>query len=157
MPNSFIQILSSKDLNLFQELILLFEEVFEMKDLSMPEEGYLKEMLGKEDFDVFVALQEGKVVGGLTVYTLQQYYSKSPLAYIYDLAVATDLQRQGIGQQLIAATKEHYKNLGYEEVFVQADQEEAHAVNFYRKTQPTEEEDVSHFYYSLQGKRPDYI
>ena len=52
----------------------------------MPDEIYLQQLLEKEDFFVFVALLNNKVVGGLTSYIMQQYYSQSPLVYIYDLA-----------------------------------------------------------------------
>jgi aminoglycoside 3-N-acetyltransferase I len=38
---------------------------------------------------------------------------------------------------------------GFEEVFVQADKIDTNAVDFYRSTKPTEEEQVLHFYYRL--------
>lgn len=85
----------------FVDLIKLFEEVFEMKNFSIPDEMYLREFLNRTDCDVFVAFKNKTVVGGLTAYFLEQYYSKKPIAYIYDLAVVTNLQRQGIGKKLI--------------------------------------------------------
>lgn len=147
--NLYIKKLSTTDITQFIELIRVFEEVFEMQNFQIPPETHLEKLLTKSDFMVFVALKDEEVVAGLTLYTLDQYYSIKPLAYIYDLAVKTTLQRQGIGQQLIQATNAHCKELGYEEVFVQADKVDEYALDFYRKTQPTEEEDVSHFYYSL--------
>lgn len=144
-----IKKLSPTDITQFIELIRVFEEVFEMQNFQMPPQTHLEKLLTKPDFMVFVALKDEEVVAGLTIYTLNQYYSTKPLAYIYDLAVKTTLQRQGIGQQLIRATNTHCRELGYEEVFVQADKVDEYALDFYRKTQPTEEEDVSHFYYSL--------
>jgi aminoglycoside 3-N-acetyltransferase I len=127
----------------------MFEEVFEMKKFSMPTSEYLGELLGKENFHVFVALKEDSVIGGLTAYTLNQYYSQKPLAYIFDLAVASLWQRQGIGNALIMHTRSYFQQNGYSEVFVQADKIDDYAVDFYRKTKPTEEEDVLHFYYTL--------
>ena len=141
--------LASQEVDKFIELIGLFEVVFEMEAFSMPSRNHLQRLLAQENFGVFVAEHEGTMVGGLTTYVLEQYYSERPLAYIYDLAVAVDFQRQGIGQQLIAEVLRHYKLEGFEEVFVQADKVDAYALDFYRKTKPTEEEDVSHFYYSL--------
>jgi aminoglycoside 3-N-acetyltransferase I len=41
---------------------------------------------------------------------------------------------------------------GYEEVFVQADKVDDYAIDFYRATPITAEEEVVHFYYSL-GKK----
>jgi len=144
-----IQQLAKNDLANFQKVLLLFEEVFEMENFSMPEDTHLQGLLAKPDFAVFAAFQEDQVVGALTVYVLEQYYSTKLLAYIFDLAVATQLQRQGIGKKLIAAVRQHYQALGFEEVFVQANREDTHAVNFYRKTEPSEEEDVLHFNYFL--------
>ena len=141
--------LQSNDLPLFIELIRLFHVVFEMEDPTMLDEVHLKGVLAKNVFKVFVVLKGQEVVGGLTVYHIDQYYSVKPLAYIYDLAVMSKFQRQGIGQQLIQYVKEYYAEAGYEEVFVQAESDDEQAVNFYRKTKPSGVEDASHFFYRL--------
>ncbi|MGK9120003.1 GNAT family N-acetyltransferase [Olivibacter jilunii] len=149
MNDLLIKKLSVTDVSCFENLIILFEAVFEMKKFSMPTSEYLRELLAKENFHVFVALKEGSVIGGLTAYTLNQYYSQKPLAYIFDLAVASLWQRQGIGNALSMHTKSYFRQNGYSEVFVQADRVDDYAIDFYRKTKPTEEEDVLHFYYTL--------
>jgi ribosomal protein S18 acetylase RimI-like enzyme len=97
-----------------------------------------------------VALLEEKVVGGLTAYTLQQYYSERPLVYIYDLAVLSHYQRQGIGKLLMEEITAFCKGIGMEEVFVQADQVDQHAIEFYQATGGIAEQ-VVHFYYPLNG------
>ena len=74
------------------------------------------------------------MIGGLTAYTLQQYYSTSPLVYLYDLAVASEFQRQGIGKALISSLLNYCKSMGIEEVFVQADETDSHAIDFYHST-----------------------
>ena len=149
MSEISIKKLSNQDILQFIEMITLFEVVFEMENFTMPDQNHLQKVLNSNDFHAFVALSNSKIVGGLTVYTLDQYYSTKPLAYIYDLAVASDQQRKGIGRQLISTTREHFSLKNYEEVFVQADKVDTHAVAFYRSTKPSEEEDVSHFYYLL--------
>lgn len=141
--------LEETNLTEFVELIKLFEDVFEMIDFSIPDSKYLQSLLNRTNFDVFVALYDNKVVGGLTTYVLEQYYSEKPLAYIYDLAVDKNLQRHGIGKKLIEETNKFYKEKGFEEVFVQADKIDVYAIDFYRKTNPSEEEQVVHFYYTL--------
>lgn len=143
-----IRKLKHEDLDKFKELIRLFENVFEMKNFTMPDDDYLQQMLDKETFFVFVASLGNRVVGGLTSYTLHQYYSKQPLVYIYDLAVKTGFQRRGIGRKLIAGITDYCKQTGMEEVFVQADEIDKHAVDFYRSTGATPEK-VIHFYYPL--------
>lgn len=141
--------LSAQNIDTFIELIRVFEDVFEMESFVMPDRSYLNELLGRNDFLVFVAIAQGKVVGGLTVYVLHQYYSVKPLAYIYDLAVKREFQRQGIGRKLIAAVNAYCSQNGFEEVFVQADEVDGYALEFYRSTGITAEEKVRHFYYNL--------
>jgi len=144
-----IEKLGKNNLTKFTELIRLFEEVFEMPDFSLPGSTHLRSLLGNKSFLVFIAEKDNRVVGGLTAYVLEQYYSSQPLAYIYDLAVGRAHQRQGIGKKLVEAIHLYCKDNGFEEVFVQADKIDRHAVDFYRSTKPTEEEDVFHFYYLL--------
>jgi aminoglycoside 3-N-acetyltransferase I len=144
-----IKILSTNDIGEFSELIGVFEEVFEMNDFNKPDTAYLYKILAKPNFLVLIAKIKNKVVGGLTVYILDQYYSQKPLAYIYDLAVLKDFQRKGIGKNLIKQVTKYCKENGFDEVFVQADRVDGYALDFYRLTKPTNEEDVVHFYYSL--------
>ena len=143
-----IEKLSPDGIDKFTALIRLFEDVFEMKNFKMPDTDYLQKLLGKDSFSVFVALSENEVIGGLTAYTLQQYYSEKPLVYIYDLAVKTELQRRGIGKKLIAGITDYCKKAGVEEVFVQADKADDYALDFYRSTGGNPEE-VVHFTYPL--------
>ena len=144
-----LQILQSHNLDELKELILLFEDVFEMKNFKLPDETHLRKLLAKENFFAVVAKTNDKIIGGLTIYVLDQYYSHKPLAYIYDLAVLTNYQRKGVGRKLIAFTNQYFKEKGFEEVFVQADEVDNYALDFYRLTNPTEEEKVRHFYYKL--------
>jgi len=146
-----IKKLNADDIGSFQELLFVFEKVFEMEDFSIPNKEHLQRLLGKEGFHVFVAFLEGKVVGGLTAHTLPQYYSTMPLVYIYDLAVSTELQRKGIGRMLISGVKAYCREMGMEEVFVQADEEDAHALDFYQATGGRAEK-VVHFTYSINKK-----
>jgi aminoglycoside 3-N-acetyltransferase I len=152
MTNIKIVKLAPSDLDKFIQLIKVFEDVFEMQHFEMPAKSYLQHILEKTDFFVFAALADLEVVGGLTSYTLQQYYSTSPLVYIYDLAVKTTHQRHGIGKSLIEAITSYCKGIGIEEVYVQADKVDEHAVAFYRSTHAMEEQ-VLHFYYPLQENK----
>ncbi len=145
-----VQLINANKLQVFKELITVFEHTFEMKHFNMPDDAHLLRLLAKENFFAFVAHCENKVVGGLTGYVLDQYYSEKPLAYVYDLAVLLPYQRKGIGKKLIAATNEYCRLKGFEEVFVQADKVDDYAIDFYRSTAPTTEAQVVHFSYMLQ-------
>lgn len=143
-----IEKLAATDIDKFIELIRLFEDVFEMKDFKIPPKEHLQKVLADEDFFVFVAFSGNTMVGGLTTFTLQQYYSVLPLVYIYDLAVKRECQRQGVGKKLIASLNAYCKENGFQEVFVQADRVDDYALDFYRST-GAREEDVIHFTYAL--------
>ena len=146
-----IEKLGRNDINKFTELIMVFEDVFEMKNFKMPEKNYLQQVLRKDDFFVFVALLNNVVVGGLTAYIMHQYYAESPLVYVYDLAVKTEFQRQGIGKKLMESNNRYCKEIGVEAVMIQADEADDYAVKFYHSTGATAER-VIHFEYIINEK-----
>lgn len=152
MMDLTIERLLPNDLAKFKELILVFEDVFEMENFKLPHDNHLQRLLNKDTFFAVVAKINDKVIGGLTIYVLDQYYSEKPLAYIYDLAVLTTHQRKGVGNQLIKFTNNFCIQNGFEEVFVQADKVDEYAIDFYRSTQPTNEEQVVHFYYKFTNE-----
>lgn len=144
-----IEIVSKDNTNDFVQLIKVFEKVFEMQDVVLPDDQYLLSLLQKDNFLAVVAKENQKIVGGLTVYILEQYFTVRPLAYVFDLAVLHKYQRKGIGKKLMGFVTNYCRENGFEEVFVQADRVDGYVVDFYRKTLPTQEEDVLHFYYTL--------
>jgi aminoglycoside 3-N-acetyltransferase I len=141
-----IRKLVNGDLDHFLKLITVFEEVFEMINFHMPPRDYLQQLLLKDTFSVFVAISNHEVIGGLTAYTLESYYTKGSYLYIYDLAVLTKYQRQGIGKKLMKSVVDHYRETSIEEVFVQAELVDDYAVDFYRSTGAREENVVSFSY-----------
>lgn len=143
------KILSPHDLELFTELLAVFADVFEMTDTPPASRGHLEKMLANPGFRVFVAIADGRVIGGLTVYLLDQYFSEKPLVYIHDLAVATAFQRQGAGKKLISAVLDWGASQGLEEAFVQAELEDDHAIAFYRSTPIKSGEEIFHFMYGF--------
>ena len=147
--NIEIQLLESQNPEELKELISVFVNVFEKKDFKLPNEMHLQQLLEKETFFAVVAKTNSVIIGGLTVYILNQYYSRRPLAYLYDLAVLTNYQRKGVGKSLLAFTNKYCRQKGFEEVFVQAEKIDDYAIDFYRSTKPTSEEQVMHFSYKL--------
>lgn len=133
----------------FKELVLVFEKVFAMNVFILPPDAHLGSLLEKENFYAVIAKFDNRIIGGLTGYVLDPYYSEKPLFYIYDLAVLNEYQRTGVGSALIAYINGYCRQKGFQEVFVQADTVDDYALRFYRSTKPTEEEDVRHFYYTL--------
>src|SRR6476646_9000420 len=99
--NIQIKKLEHHQVDRFIELIRLFEDVFEMKDFVLPPKEHLQRLLNQDTFFVFVAMHEDIIIGGLTAYTWDQYYSTLQLVYVFDLAVKREYQRKGIGKMLM--------------------------------------------------------
>lgn len=144
-----IKKLEVADVALFSRMVKLFEDVFEMKNFKSPHVSHLQKTLENENFMAFIASVDQEIVGGMTVYNLDQYYSEKRLAYIFDLAVLPKYQRKGIGKRMIEFLKSYCQKRNFEGIFAQADNIDDYALQFYRSTGITEEEDVRHFYYTL--------
>lgn len=147
-----IRKLAPQDTDDFIKLIEIYADVFEISNLNMPGKGYLQGLLSHPDFFVLIATCDGKVVGGLTVYLLHLYYTEKPVAYIYDMGVMTDYQRNGIGKRLIAYLTQYCRENGFEEAYVAAETGDTQAVNFYRTTPIRHELQATHFTYTFADK-----
>lgn len=112
---------------LFQLMVEVFEEAPEPLG-----EAYLASLLARPDFWAFAAFVDGALVGGLTAHTLPMTRGPYAEVFIYDLAVRAEHQRRGIGRQLVAALREAARAQGISDVFVDADNEDNHALDFYR-------------------------
>jgi aminoglycoside 3-N-acetyltransferase I len=149
-PENFpVKQLTENDVSAFSDLIKLFHEVFETQAEQEASSSYLAKLLARNDFLVFVALDQNEVVGGLTGYVLEQYYGEYSEVYIYDIAVKNALHGKGIGKKLIEALRNYSLKKGFKVIFVEAHEEDIDAVEFYRRT-GGEEEKVVHFNYVLK-------
>lgn len=94
--------------------------------------GYAERLLAREDTWVVVASSNEDVVGGLTAHVLPMTRAEETELFIYDLAVAPAHQRKGVGRSLIAFLRQAGRAAGHGAVFVPADDEDTHALEFYR-------------------------
>jgi aminoglycoside 3-N-acetyltransferase I len=133
-PTFEIRRLGAQDVKAFKALVSLFNLVFEEPRPSTGGEAQLQSLLDDRTFVALAAFSEQELVGGLTAYELPLYYSDSSEIFIYDLAIKAEFQRAGIGRGLIRRLKEYCLEQGIREFFVMADEEDAHAVEFYRAT-----------------------
>jgi aminoglycoside 3-N-acetyltransferase I len=99
--NIEIHKLLSSDNNNFNKVLHLFRDVFWEEHQHIPPEGEQKKLLESPYFHVFVAKNWDRIVWWLTLYTFDYYTHLKKFGYIFDLAVAQDMQRQGIGSQLV--------------------------------------------------------
>ena len=105
-------------------------------------------MLNKNEFICFIALLDDDVVGGLTAYELPLYYSSKSEVYNYDLAVKSTFQKTGVGTKLIETLSAYCKQNGIIGMFVEANEEDKHAIAFYHKTGGMAE-NVVHFNFAI--------
>jgi aminoglycoside 3-N-acetyltransferase I len=72
------------------------------------------------------------VVGGITAHTLPLTRSAMSELFIYDVAVHAAHQRRGVGRLLLDYLRSAAAEAGIAVAFVAADNEDAHALDFYR-------------------------
>lgn len=119
------------DADLAQAMFTMMAAVFEEESERLPRE-YLAALLSRDDVWVVSAVQHGEVVGGLTGYALPMTRQAMRELLIYDVAVREDCQRRGVGRRLLETTKNLAAVRGIAELFVLADNEDVHALDFYR-------------------------
>lgn len=119
------------DRDLARRTFLLMAEVFE--DEATPlSDAYLDRLLRRNDFWAYAALLDDDVVGGITAHTLPMTRGEMSEVFLYDIAVQGDHQRQGIGRKLVSALRADVTAAGMSVIFVAADNEDEHALDFYR-------------------------
>lgn len=139
--------LSRTDLDLFKQLLNVFNEVFKeegVETTALPDDNYLTRLLSQTSFHVFTALNGDEVVGGLTGYELTMYLRDEKEMYLYDLGVSDKFRRLGVASKLIDELKKFGKSNNISTIFVEANIEDEGAVKFYQSL-GAEMEDVKHF------------
>ena len=123
--------LMTGDRELAKKLFAMMAEVFgeEHERLS---DAYVHQLLSQSTFNAIAAFDENEMIGGLTAYVLQKTTSESSELFLYDVAVRKSHQRRGVGRLLMTALRDEARNAGIEEAFVLADNEDVHALDFYR-------------------------
>lgn len=151
MPVEIIH-LTENDVPLLQSLNLMFGEAFNdpaSYTSKQPSPDYLKKLLSNPTFMALVAVDGGKVVGGLAAYEFQKFEQQRSEIYIYDLAVLESHRRQGIATALIERLKSIGAERGAYVIFVQSDKgvEDQPAIALYSKLGVRE--DVFHFDFAI--------
>src|SRR5690606_40961919 len=114
------------DLETLRALNALFGEVFDERETyagDPPSDEYCRDLLGREDLLLVVAIQDERVIGGLAAYLLRKYEQARSEIYIYDLAVAEENRRRGVTTALIAEVRRIGRGAGTWTVFVQTSAE----------------------------------
>lgn len=122
--------LGPPDIEVARRTFALMAEVFGQPQAPLSD-GYLDLLLARPDFWVLTAICDGSVVGGLTAHTLMMTTFEGAEVFLYDIAVDPDHQRRGFGRRLVDTLRREANSLGINTMFVPADDEDTHALDFY--------------------------
>jgi aminoglycoside 3-N-acetyltransferase I len=123
--------LRAGDRDIARRLFAVMAEVFDEPGEPLSDR-YLDALLSRETFWAIAAFARDEVVGGLTAHTLPMTRAEYSEVFIYDVAVRADHQRRGIGRQLVTLLRASAAEAGIEDLFVPADTDDTHALDFYR-------------------------
>lgn len=141
--------LGPDNLSVAQRLFAILREVF-AEAPARAGDAHLKGMLENPAIVVLAAFYKDEIVGGLTAYELPMYYADVAELYIYDIAVKPAFQRMGVGKVLLDGIKTHCQGAGIKVIFVDADEVDQNAVDFYRGMGASAEKVVQFTYLSVQ-------
>ena len=112
-------------------MFALMAEVFD-EDHTELSADYVDQLLARPDFWALGVYVGERIVGGLTAHTLPMTTSERAEIFLYDIAVHDDHQGQGLGRRLIDDLRARARAAGISTVFVPADRDDTHALDFYR-------------------------
>lgn len=152
MQGVSIRRLAATDKQLAQQTFLTMAQVFD-EESSVLSSPYLESLLGRQDFWAFAAVAGGQVVGGITAFLLPLTRLEQRELFVYDIAVQEEWQRKGIGRALVNTLRQAAAAEGIAEGFVLADNEDTHALDFYRALGASATP-VTAFSFALGSARP---
>ncbi|GAB5399315.1 MAG: hypothetical protein Aureis2KO_09000 [Aureisphaera sp.] len=151
-----IRKLNEKDIELANDLLKCWGIVQDKpqapsnKRSSLP----IKERLSDINFHVLVAINKGKVVGGLTAYTLPIFTKDETELFLYEIETLENHRREGIATMLIDRLKQLCNELKVRTIFLCTDLENEAAQALYANT-GGHRETVALYTYELSGNSRD--
>lgn len=135
MSRSFeIKKLESTEKKLANELFLFFQVDDGERNPTSASDKYLTDLLEKDDFHVLVALENDRVIGGLTAYELKKYKNEATEMFLYEIGVGEKYRRRGVAAALIEFLKAICAEKNIRVMFVLTESENLPARRLYEKT-----------------------
>lgn len=144
-----VQRLGSGDERVARAVFAVMAAAFEEEQRPISD-AYLGQLLGRPDMCILAATEGDVVLGGLTAHVLPMTRAEKRELFIYDLAIGPEPQRRGVGRALMAHAHALARAAGATSVFVAADDEDEHALSFYRAV-GGEPAPVAMFSFATQG------
>lgn len=119
------------DRDFARRLFATMAEVFE-EDCETLSDAYIDRLLAREDFWAIAACVDDQIIGGVTAHSLPMTRTASSEIFIYDIAVRRDHRRKGVGRNLMTELRESAAASGIRVLFVPAENDDPHALDFYR-------------------------
>lgn len=131
MAEVAVRRLSAGEQAVAKDLFAMMAAVFEEESAPLSP-GYLDDLLSRDGFWALAAFIGEDLVGGLTAHALPLTRIEAHEIFIFDIAVRPDAQRKGVGRRLVETLRAEALQAGIEVIFVPADDEDTHALDFYR-------------------------
>jgi aminoglycoside 3-N-acetyltransferase I len=119
------------DRDLAQKLFATMAEIFG-EDHEPLSDAYIDSLIAREDFWAIAAYSDDQIIGGITAHTLPMTRTASSEVFVYDIAVRSDYWRKGVGRHLMGELRDIAAAQGIRVSFVAADNDDPHALDFYR-------------------------
>lgn len=123
--------LARSDMALAARLYALMSSAFDEPQAPLSE-AYLAALLASERFWTIAALSGDELLGGVTAHSLYMTRQEASEVFIYDIAVHPSYRRRGVGKALVSTLRAMCAQAGIGVAFVPADNEDTHAIDFYR-------------------------
>ncbi len=134
MTNLEIKKLEAGEVSLAGELIKMFGFEDESGHQIFSSDEYVRQMLARNDFHVIVALENNRLIGGLTAYEMKMFKRETTEMFLYEIEVAETHRQMGIGKALIEFLKKICAEKGILEMFVGTEKDNTAARKLYAAT-----------------------
>lgn len=144
-----IKKLKPADLSYAKDLFCFFQLDDEIANPVIPSDEYIAALLLKDDFHVLIALQNDKLIGGLTAYELIMYKQQINEMFLYEIAVRPEHRKTGVAKALIQSLKEICIAKEIKEMYVGTSTDNNAALKLYRSTGGKADDNIAWFVYQV--------